>query len=184
MIYHTIVWWHPLVLVLPVFFLTVVGHELAHGLTARWFGASFSIYPYPHMFKDTFYWGRCCYTYTDRSLNNRNHKLIVMAPRITNAAFLFFFLCLYALTTEPAWKTVWTLFAGSQVVDGIIGVVGIFWYKERPGKDIWIYYRLVKEGNGSQDYGNLLLTSLRIESFVWIVFLLFGFLQPIRNFLQ
>jgi hypothetical protein len=116
-----------LVVAVATLFAWIAIHEYSHLIGLKLQPVKilrYAIFPYPHKYKDKFYWGRF-HRMTDRPLELHEQRVVSFAPRIPDLAGMLILWVFLLLTPVALWSVLIVVFLGGAVVDMITGSIGV-----------------------------------------------------------
>jgi hypothetical protein len=124
--------WFALVLLLPLWLLQNIVHEVSHTLIPRWKGCKTSIYPWPSIRDGRFYFAYA--TWTCR-MSKREKAWTSAMPRVANLALLVLSTMLLAIGMPKLLATALLVLQVTNWVDFSYSTMGIF--RDNPANDAW-----------------------------------------------
>lgn len=155
--------WAVLASILPFWFLTNVSHELSHGIVVILFqGWNFKLWPFPvfvsfsgseHFYVwqkpawlfvsnrpdgYTMFFAMCEYIPTDVvEISDKDWSLCHIAPRISNLVISTICVIICAFPVGSVVESVLSVLVVCNLVDHLVGAMGIFYWERRDYTDIW-----------------------------------------------
>jgi len=141
LVYHLELW-IVLACVVPMYIVICTFHEMSHCLPLVQWGWRFKITPWPTIYEDRFYFGM--YEWTEEGIEppKWTWSLSQIAPRFPNW-FLITVSCLWYHNIHMGYtySTIIAMLGICSFIDCCVGLLPIWWYKERPYTDIWKFHK-------------------------------------------